>query len=319
MILSLVAVVGGIALLAVAADQFVIGAARVAMLKDVPPLLVGLLIIGFGTSAPELLVSMLAAAGGEPEVAFGNIVGSNLANITLLLGIAAVLLPLSVDSRVVRREAPLVVGAMVLLLVAVQGGGVSRVEGAILLVAMMGAMLLLVRQPTADPLSDDADPLSDETVEFTDVATHRLGVEVARTVAGLVGTLGGAQLLLWGALDLADRAELSAGLVGVTMVAVGTSLPELVTVIQSARRKETDLIVGNLLGSNLFNTLVVGGMMGLIADGGLDDPALTVVASSAAVAAGVVATVLMRTGHVVTRREGLVLMACYLAVIPLLT
>ncbi len=308
---ALAAVAGGIVLLAVAADQFVVGAARVAVLKKVPPLLVGVLIIGFGTSAPELLVSVLAASGGEPEVAFGNIVGSNLANLTLLLGVAALLLPLVVDSRVVRREAPIVVGAMLLLLVAAQGGGVSRVEGAVLLAAMVGVTVVLIRQPTADPLSA-------ETEEFTDASTHRFGVEVARTVVGLAGTIGGAQLLLWGAVDLADRAGLSAGFVGVTMVAVGTSLPELVTVLQSARRNETDLIVGNLLGSNLFNTLVVGGAMGLIADGGLDDPALTVIAASAAVAAGVVATVVMRTGHVLTRREGFVLVACYLAVLPLL-
>lgn len=311
MSLSLAAVAGGIVLLAVAADQFVIGAARVAVLKRVPPLLVGVVIVGFGTSAPELLVSILAAAGDEPEVGFGNIVGSNLANITLLLGVAAVLLPLSIDSRVVRREAPIVVGAMLVLLVAVQGGGVSRVEGAILLVAMVGVMVVLTRRPTGDPLIE-------ETVEFADAAAHRLGVEMVRTAAGLVGTVGGAQLLLWGAVDLADRAGLSAGFVGVTMVAVGTSLPELVTVLQSARRNETDLIVGNLLGSNLFNTLVVGGTVGLIADGGLDDVALTVIAPSAAVAAGAVATVLMRTGHVLTRREGMVLIAGYLAVLPLL-
>lgn len=311
MSLPLAAVAGGIVLLAVAADQFVVGAARVAVLRKVPPLLVGVLIVGFGTSAPELLVSVLAASGGEPEVAFGNLVGSNLANLTLLLGIAAVLVPLSIHSRVVRREAPLVVGAMFLLLLAAQGGGVSRVEGAGLLVVMAGVMVVVTR-------SQAGDPLTEETIEFADASTHRFGVEVARTVAGLAGTVGGAQLLLWGAVDLADRAGLSAGFVGVSMVAVGTSLPELVTVLQSARRNETDLIVGNLLGSNLFNTLVVGGAVGLIADGGLDDPALTVVAASAAAIAGGVALVLMRTDHVVTRREGLVLIASYLAVLPLL-
>jgi cation:H+ antiporter len=308
---SLAAVAGGIVLLAVAADQFVVGAARVAVLKKVPPLLVGVLIIGFGTSAPELLVSVLAAVGGEPEVGFGNIVGSNLVNLTLLLGVAALLLPLAIDSLVVRREAPIAVGAMLLLLLAAQGGGVSRVEGAVLLAAMVGVVAVLTRRQPGDPLSE-------ETVEFADASTHRFGVEVARTVVGLAGTIGGAQLLLWGAVDLADRAGLSAGFVGVSMVAVGTSLPELVTVLQSARRNETDLIVGNLLGSNLFNTLVVGGAVGLIADGGLDDPALTLIAPLAAVAAGVIATVLMRTGHVLTRREGALLVVGYLAVLPVL-
>ncbi len=229
MILSLTAVAGGIVLLAIAADQFVLGAARVAVLKRVPPLLVGVLVIGFGTSAPELLVSVLAASGGKPEVAFGNVVGSNLANLTLLLGVGAVLLPLSIDSRVVRREAPIVVGAMLLLLLAAQGGGVTRPEGLILLLAMVPVIAVLTRAQAGDPLTE-------ETVEFADASSHRFGSEVARTLAGLAGTVGGAQLLLWGAVDLADRAGLSAGFVGVSMVAVGTSLPELVTVLQSARR-----------------------------------------------------------------------------------
>jgi cation:H+ antiporter len=311
-VLSLVALVAGLALLAYAADQFVLGAARVALLRRIAPLVVGVVVVGFGTSAPELLVSALAAAGDEPEVAVGNIVGSNLANLTLLLGIGALLVPLAVSSRVVRREAPLALAAMAGFALAVQGG-LNRAEGLVLVLAMVLAVTLVLHGSGSGP-----DPLGPETEDLAASAQPRFGVEVGRTVLGLVGTVAGAQLLLWGALDLADRADLGQGFVGATLVAVGTSLPELVTVVQSARRRETDLIVGNLLGSNLFNSLAVGGVAGLIGPAALDAVNLEVVAAGAAVAAGLVAWALMASGRAVTRTEGLVLVGAYLAVVPFL-
>lgn len=311
MLIAIAAVVGGIALLAVAADQFVIGAARVALIRNVPSLVVGVVIVGFGTSAPELLVSTIAALGDEPDVAVGNIVGSNIANLSLLLGVGAVIIPLGVRSLTVRREGLLVVAAVVLFALLVQGGGLDRWEGAVLLAAMAAAMFVVTRKTTDDPLADD-------TLDFAEPAEHRIAHEVGRTALGLGGTIGAAQLLLWGALDLAERAGLSAGFVGATLVAVGTSLPELVTVIQSARRSEPDLIVGNLLGSNLFNALVAGGAVGLVGGPAFRDTSLTTVAALAAVAVAVVATFAMRTGFAVTRREGIGLVVAYVALIPFL-
>ncbi len=311
MLLAVVAVVCGIVVLALAADQFVLGAARVALIRRVPSLVVGIVIVGFGTSAPELLVSAFAAAGGEPEVAIGNIVGSNIANLSLLLGLGALIIPLVVDSRAVKREAPLVVGAVVLSAAAVQGGGISRMEGAGLILAMALALVIVTRRSVADPLAGD-------TVELVAPAQHRLGSEIFRTLTGLAGTMAAAQLLLWGALEIAREADLSEGFVGVTMVAIGTSLPELVTVIQSARRRETDLIVGNLLGSNLFNALGVGGAVGLIGVPEIDAPSLTTVAAGAAVVAAAIALLAMMTGHTVSRREGLGLIAAYLILVPFL-
>ena len=311
MILALLAVLVGIAVLAVAADQFVIGAARVALIKNVPSLVVGVVIIGFGTSAPEILVSALAALDEQPDVAVGNIIGSNIANLSLLLGIGAIIVPLAVDSRTVRREALMVVGAVVLFGVFVQGGGVSRVEGIILLVAMAAALFVITRTQTGDPLGP-------ETAEFADATHHRFGPEVTRTVVGLVFTVAAGRLLLWGALDLADRAGLSAGFVGATLVSIGTSLPELVTVIQSARRSETDLIVGNLLGSNLFNALAAGGVVGIIGAPQFDDTSLTTIAATAAVVVAVAATVSMRTGLRVSRIEGGLLALAYVVIVPLI-
>ena len=311
MFIAVIAVLFGAGVLAVAADQFVIGAARVALIKQVPALVVGIVIVGFGTSAPELLVSVLAVVGDEPEVSIGNIVGSNIANLSLLLGIGAVLVPLAVDSRTVRREAMLVTAATVGFGIAVQGGGIGRVAGVGLLAAMVVVLLVIMRTSTDDPLGTDV-------VEFSEATEHRLGREIGRLGIGLVGTLGAAQLLLWGAIDLADRAGLSGGFVGATLVAVGTSLPELVTVVQSARRSETDLIVGNLLGSNLFNALVAGGVVGLIGGPRIDNPSLTTVAVVASIGVTGFAALAMRSGFVVTRREGVILVAAYVVVVPLL-
>lgn len=304
--------VAGVIALAWAADQFVVGAARVALLRRIPPLVVGVVIVGFGTSAPELLVSALAVVDDETAIAVGNVVGSNLANLTLLLGLGAIIVPLAVTSATVRREAPLVVAATVAFFLAVQGG-IQRWEGALLVAAMAASLLLIVR---ASPSA--ADQVGEDTTDLAGPEQHRLGRESARTAVGLVGTVAAAQLLLWGALRVADETGLSGGFVGVTLVAVGTSLPELVTVVQSARRRQTDLIVGNLLGSNLFNAFVVGGTIGLIGGPPVDDRSLTIVAAGAAVGAAVVAGVAMLTRHTVTRAEGIGLVAIYAVSVPLL-
>ena len=252
MLLAVIAILVGVGLLAYAADQFVLGAARVALVKKVPSLVVGVVIVGFGTSAPEMLVSALAAFGDEPEVAIGNVVGSNIANLSLLLGIGAIMVPLAVDSRTVKREAMLVIAAVAVFALAVQGGGIGRVEGVVMLVAMAAALFVVTRTSTGDPLGP-------EVVELADVAEHRFGVEVARTVLGLIGTIGGSQLLLWGGLEVAAEAGLSEGFVGATMVAIGTSLPELASSLLAAWQGKTDIAVGNVVGSNLFNILLIIG------------------------------------------------------------
>jgi len=315
MISGIAAVAIGIAALAWSADQFVIGAARVALLRRVPALVVGVVIIGFGTSAPELLVSALAVLDEQTEVAVGNVVGSNLANLTLLLGLGAIIAPLAVELRTIRREAPLVVAATIAFALAVQGG-IQRWEGIALIIGLAISLILVSRQQNSDP--DTSDAVGDETIDLADTEHHRLGQEATRTAIGLVGTVASAQLLLWGALRIADQTGLSGGFVGVTLVAIGTSLPELVTVIQSARRHQTDLIVGNLLGSNLFNALAVGGIIGILGGPSVDDRALTIIAPVAAAIVAVLAAIAMATRHTVTRTEGLCLVGLYACAVPFL-
>lgn len=317
MLFTVTALVVGVGVLAWASDHFVLGAARVALLRNVSSLIVGVVIVGFGTSAPEMLVSVLAVVDDETAVAIGNVVGSNLANLSLLLGIGAILVPLTVESSAVRREAPIVVAATAMFGLAVQGG-IARWEGIGLLV-VMGASLAVIARRAGTTTRPEDDPIGVDVAELAQAPEHRLAHEVGRLVVGLVGTIASAQLLLWAALRLAVETGLSNGFVGVTLVAVGTSLPELVTVVQSARRSETDLIVGNLLGSNLFNALAVGGVIGVIGAPAVDDRSLTVVATGAAFGVAVIALITMITGHTVNRMEGIGLIMLYLVTIPLLT
>jgi cation:H+ antiporter len=309
MAISIGLVALGVVLLAWAADNFVIGAARVAVLLSVSPMLIGVVIVGFGTSAPEILVSSLAAFQGDPEVAVGNVVGSNLANLTVLLGVAAVMTPLIIESSTVWREAPIAAVSMMLYAVLVRGG-LSRPEGIVLLAAMAVALWWVLRASTSgDELGREAGELAGED--------GSLLIEGSRTLLGLMGTVVGAQALLRGALDLADRAGVDDGVVGLTLVAIGTSLPELVTVVQSARHGEHDLIIGNLLGSSMFNALAVGGVATMVRPAVLADTPLVDTAPWLAAGVGLAVWAMMGTQRRIARREGFALVAAYALVFPL--
>lgn len=305
MLAAVLALAAGAVLLAVAADQFVVGAARLAAALRVPVLVIGVVLVGFGTSLPEALVSGLAAARGEMAVSLGNVVGSNVANLSLLLGVGALIFPIAVRSSVVSREWPLTLASAVLLAV-VAAGSLSRIEGFVLL----GAMGAVVAWIVAAGRARSGDPLAADVGEFVGEAPRPVR-ESIRTVLGLAGTLAGSQALLWGALEIAEELSLASGFVGATLVAIGTSLPELVTVLQSARRREPDLIVGNLLGSNMFNALAVTGVAAVIGDAPVDDRSLTFDATLAGIGLTALVGVFLVTGRRVSRAEGAVLVAVY--------
>ena len=311
--LHLALVVAGLVLLTKAADQFVLGAARISLALRLSAVVVGAVVVGFGTSAPEMLVSALAAIGGDGEIGLGNIVGSNVANLTLVLGVAALIVPITIHSETLRREAPLMVAAAVLFGLLVQDG-VAWWEAGVLIVAMAGVLVVIVRAGgTPDP------DLESEVGEFADTAhPHALRGEVVRTIIGLVGTVVGAQLLVTGAVEIADWAGLSGGFVGFTLVAVGTSLPELVTSAAAARAGETDLIIGNLLGSNIFNSLLVGASLALAGTGGIDAPSLLGRGVVMMLVVSVGAVALMARNRRVGRWEGVVLLGAYAACVALL-
>ncbi|HAP75665.1 MAG TPA: sodium:calcium antiporter [Acidimicrobiaceae bacterium] len=321
--LHLVAVAVGLALLAKASDLFIVGAADLARRLGVSSVVVGAVVIGFGTSAPEMLVSGIAAGRGDADVGVGNIVGSNLANLTLVLGLAAAVRPIAVASSALRREAPVTLLAMALFAWFVQGG-LGVVEGLILATLIVASVVVSLRYGSADGVAIEGgavavDPLGAEADEFIEEEAQRpLGNAIARTLIGLVGTLGGAQLLVWGAVELAETAGLSGGFIGLTLVAVGTSLPELTTAIQAARKGEHDLIIGNLLGSNLFNSLGVAAVVGLVAPGAPLGANVRGVGVVVMMGAAVLALLMMRWDRLLSRTQGIILLVVYASAVPFL-
>lgn len=305
MLLLWLAIGGGLVLLTLSADQFVIGSARLSAALRISPVVIGALVIGFGTSAPELLVSGLAAGQGHLDLSVGNVVGSNVANLLLVLGVAALIRPLGVTSRTLAREAPLAAVGTFLLALLVQGG-LSRPEGFLLLAGMAAAATWILAS------AGDEDPeVLTEVERYAGSERPRVKVETLRTGLGLVGTLAGAQLLIWGAEGIAEELGVAEGVVGLTLVAVGTSLPELVTAIQAARRNEGSLIVGNLLGSTMTNSLAVAGLAGVVGPGPLVDPHLAGAATFVMAIAAAAGWFLMGTGRIVRRWEGALLLGSY--------
>ena len=299
-------------LLAIASEQFVLGAARLARVLRVSAVVIGAIVVGFGTSLPELLVSVVAAAGGAPDIALGNVVGSNIANMTLVLGVAALITPIVVTSGVIKREAPIALAAMLALGIVLVLDS-PRLGGVLLLAGLAGSMALILLAGRAEP----DDPLGPAAAEAVDGRVRSTGGEALRAVLGLAGTLAGAQLVVVGAEGIADRAGLSEGFVGLTIVALGTSLPELFTAIQAARKGEPDLIVGNVLGSTVFNSLGIAGVAIVIAPGAVAG-AVAGVGVYAMLALGLLAFVLMVTDSRVRRWEAALLVVAYGALIPFL-
>jgi cation:H+ antiporter len=258
LLLSYFAVILGFVFLVWGADRFVHGAAATARNLGVSPMIIGLTIVGIGTSAPEILVSAMAAWQGNPALGIGNAIGSNIANIALVLGTTALVTPLAVKSETLRREYPIMFSIMLLALVLLLDGELSRLDGWILL-AGLGLMILWMVQ---QGLRRDHDPMEDEFEQeipriSTPIAIFWLGL-------GLVLLLGSSRALVWGAVNIAQAMGISDLVIGLTVVAIGTSLPELAASVMSALRKEPDIAIGNVIGSNMFNLLAVLGLPGVI-------------------------------------------------------
>ena len=262
---DIVLLIGGLVLIGVAADQAVVGAARLADRFRLPRVVVGALLIGVGTSMPELFVDTLAVLEGRPTLALGELMGSNAANIGLVLGSAALVMarPLVVDSGVLAREVPLSLGACLVFVVVVLAGS-PRLAGLALLVGAVVVVRAIVTRPRTAPVTEPGDV---ELSREVGVLVGRVSVprEWVRALAGLAVTLVAAQGVLTGAVSLAERLGLAEGFVGLAIIAVGTSLPELVTALTGVRRGEDELVIGNVLGSNLTNSLLVGGIVVLLA------------------------------------------------------
>lgn len=259
MLLNVVAVLIGLVVLVWSADRFVDSAAVLAKYLGMPALLIGILVMGFGTSAPEMVVSVLAATSGSPSLALGNAYGSNITNIALILGLTALLSPIVVQSQVVRRELPVLLAVSGLALWQVWDGQLTRVEGVVLLLVLAGLMVASIWSAYRQPSHNDAyvEGVSDVLDDQPSISRGRAVVGV---LVGLTILVLSSRLLVWGAVGLAQSFGVSELIIGLTIVAIGTSLPELVSSIMAVRKGEHDMALGNIIGSNIFNTLAVVGL-----------------------------------------------------------
>jgi len=238
------------------ADRFVDGSAATARHYGMPPLLIGMVVVGFGTSMPEMVVSVLAALQGNPGIALGNAYGSNITNIALILGVAALMHPVPVHSGVIRKELPILTGVTALAAWQVTDGQLTRIDALILLAIFVALMAWTVSQG----LARKRDPFGGEvTYEVNEQALSPKSA-IAWMIAGLLLLVISSQMLVWGAVQIARSLGVSDLVIGLTIVAVGTSLPELASSIAASRKGEHDIVLGNVLGSNLFNTLAVVGL-----------------------------------------------------------
>jgi len=260
MVLASVAVICGLLVLVWSADLFVEGSAVTARYFGMPPLLIGMVIVGFGTSAPEMVVSTLAAMQGNLGLALGNAYGSNITNIGLILGLTALLSPMAVHSQVLRKELPILIAVTGLTVFQISDGELTQLD-AWMLLAVFGA---LVSWTILQGLRQRVDAFGTEIVEELEAHAMPLGRALLRLVLGLALLIISSRLLVWGAVDIAHFFGLSDLIIGLTIVAVGTSLPELASSLMAIRKGEHDIALGNILGSNLFNTLAVVGVAGVI-------------------------------------------------------
>ena len=257
---SFLAVIGGLALLVWSADRFIEGAAATARHAGMPSLLIGMVIIGFGTSAPEMVVSAIAATQGNPGLALGNAYGSNIANIALILGLTAIISPIAVKSSVLRKELPILFGVTLLAAWQLLDGHLDRFEGWLLLAvfsAFMGWSIWQGLRHRQDSLEADID------IQL-EIDPMPLKTALIWLFIGMIMLVVSSRILVWGAVDIARAFGVSDLIIGLTVVAIGTSLPELASSLAAVRKGEHDLAVGNVIGSNLFNTLAVVGIAGTI-------------------------------------------------------
>ena len=254
MTLSILILILGLVVLIIGGEFLVKGSVGIANFFSISSLVIGMTVVSFGTSAPELIVSLKAALGGNPEIAIGNVIGSNIANLGLVLGITALIFPLLIDRQSIKVDWPMLMFASALFYLFTLDGIIERWEGSILFFALITFTIWLIRNS------------KQKLKEHQDIETEKGSIYKALsfTVLGLAGLYFGSEWLLIGAIDIAEQAGMSKHLIGVTIIAFGTSVPELTTSCIAAFRKQTDISIGNLIGSNIFNIMAVIGLTGIV-------------------------------------------------------
>ena len=306
MITTSLAILVGLALLSIGAEGLVRGSAALALRLGITPLVVGLTVVAFGTSSPELVVSVKASLDGNGAIALGNVVGSNICNIALILGVAALIKPVRIEAQVIRREIPILIFASILLWAMLAGGELQRWMGLLLTVGLVAYIAFSYGGARAEK----NEAVREEFAEALPAPeARRAWVDVLFVLVGLAMLLFGANLFVDGAVAVAERFGVSQAVIGLTIVAVGTSLPELATSIVAAFKGEGDIAVGNAVGSSIFNILCILGVAALIRP--MATTGISMVDLAVMTACAVLVMPMMRSGFCLNRWEGIFLLAVY--------
>jgi len=298
-------IIGGLILLYFGANWLVQGAITLALHLGLSPLIVGLTVVALGTSVPEALVSVQAAIGHQGGIALGNVIGSNILNIALILGLSAFLSPLKVDSHLVKADVPLLAGATFMLVVLLEDFHISRMEGAFLLLCIVGYVAGNIM--TVKRTSPEENKI--EGVEVPEDHSKNLWRDISFLFIGLIALAFGSNFLVTGAVDLARIWGLSEALIGLTIVSIGTGTPEMATALMAAYRKRADLAIGNAVGSNLFNIMFVLGIAALVAP--LDGKGISSIDLYVMLGVTILLLPTVWTGRILDRKEGFLFLAIY--------
>lgn len=304
-------ILGGLTGLFLGGEGLIRGSSSLAIRVGISPLVVGLTVVAFGTSSPELLVSLKAAIMGSSSIALGNVIGSNIANIALILGLSAVITPIEVHANVIKREIPIMIVVSLLLIFFLLDGTLGFIEGLIFIILLIAYTVVNILLSLKENKEIEK--------EFEEGLKSRLNIPLATLfiIVGLVFLFFGADLFLKGAISLAKMFNVSDAIIGLTIVAVGTSLPELFTSIVATIKKESDIAVGNVVGSNIFNILSILGISAIIVP--ISSSQISIFDLGAMLAAALILLPLSYTGFRISRLEGLLLLIGYFAYIFLLT
>ena len=298
-------IIGGLILLYFGANWLVQGAITLALHLGLSPLIVGLTVVALGTSVPEALVSVRAAIGHQGGIALGNVIGSNILNIALILGLSAFFNPLKVDSHLVKADVPLLAGATFMLVVLLEDFHISRMEGAFLLLCIVGYVAGNIM--TVKRTSPEENKI--EGVELPEDHSKNLWRDISFLFIGLIALAFGSNFLVTGAVDLARILGLSEALIGLTIVSIGTGTPEMATALMAAYRKRADLAIGNAVGSNLFNIMFVLGIAALVAP--LDGKGISSIDLYVMLGVTILLLPTVWTGRILDRKEGFLFLAIY--------
>ena len=312
--IPLVLFIAGLLLLVVGAEVLVRGASQLARSIGISPLVIGLTVVAYGTSAPELAVSIRSGLVGQADIALGNVIGSNIFNVLFILGVAALITPLVVSQQLVRLDVPVMIGVSFLLGLLAFDGNVSRVEGILLCISGVVYTVFCLWQGRRETAAVTADHAAQGHPHSQPAPRHSWSMSITLIIAGLILLVLGAHWLVESAVALAQTLGMSELIIGLTIVAAGTSLPEVATSVVASLRRERDLAVGNVVGSNIFNILVVLGCASLVAPGGTDvAPAALRFDIPVLIAVAIACLPIFFTGNVIARWEGGLFLGYYIA------